>query len=222
MSALICGVRYEIRRRPDARLLCAIDHHRQQYGVGGKPVLCAASDGRAIYCGAGAQSSIARSLQRILFVCMGNICRSPTAEAVFRALASRMDPKLAIEADSAGTHDYHVGDPPDPRSQRVAASHGIDMSTLRARKLTAHDIERFDWILVMDRQNLDAVRAMAAPELRDRVQLLLDHAPEQGLREVPDPYYGGTADFELVFQLTQQAALGLLKFLRTQSLKGRS
>ena len=153
---------------------------------------------------------------------MGNICRSPTAEAVFRALASSADPTLAIEADSAGTHDYHVGDPPDPRSQRVAASHGIDMSQLRALKLTVNDFDSFDWILVMDRQNLVAARAVAPPNRRDRVQLLLDHAPEQGLREVPDPYYGCAADFELVFRLTQQAARGLLKFLRTQSLKGRS
>ena len=153
---------------------------------------------------------------------MGNICRSPTAEAVFRALAASVDPNLVIEADSAGTHDYHIGNSPDPRSQRVAASHGIDMSQLRARKLTMHDFDSFDWILVMDRQNLDTARAIAPPQRRDRVQLLLDHAPEQDMREVPDPYYGGAADFELVFQLTQQAALGLLKFLRAQSLKGRS
>jgi len=153
---------------------------------------------------------------------MGNICRSPTAEAVFRALASSADPGLAIETDSAGTHDYHVGDPPDPRSQRVAASHGIDMSQLRALKLTVNDFDSFDWILVMDRQNLVAARAVAPPNRRDRVQLLLDHAPEQGLREVPDPYYGCAADFELVFRLTQQAARGLLKFLRAQSLTGLS
>jgi len=127
-----------------------------------------------------------------------------------------------VEADSAGTHDYHVGDPPDPRAQRVAASHGIDMSRLRARKLIRHDFERYDWILAMDRQNLETARAIAPPRQRDRVQLLLDHAPEQEMREVPDPYYGGVADFELVFQLTQQAALGLLKHLRTQSLMIRS
>jgi protein-tyrosine phosphatase len=146
---------------------------------------------------------------------MGNICRSPTAEAVFRALASSTAPELSIEVDSAGTHDYHVGEPPDPRSQRVAAARGVDMSRLRARELTAHDFEHFDWILVMDRQNLEAARAIAPAQHRDRVQLLLDHAPQQALREVPDPYYGDTADFELVFELTQQASRGLIEFLRS-------
>jgi protein-tyrosine phosphatase len=145
---------------------------------------------------------------------MGNICRSPTAEAVFRSLASSTAPELAVEADSAGTHDYHIGHPPDARSQRVAASHGVDMSMLRARKLTAHDFERFDWILVMDRQNLEAARAIAPGQRRNRLQLLLDHAPQQPLREVPDPYYGDMADFERVFELTEQAARGLIQFLR--------
>src|SRR6202050_344514 len=105
---------------------------------------------------------------RILFVCMGNICRSPMAEAVFRSLAQRDWPDLAVEADSAGTHDYHVGHAPDARAQRVAAAHGIDMSALRARLLTAADFERFDWILVMDRQNLQAARLLAPKNRRDR------------------------------------------------------
>jgi protein-tyrosine phosphatase len=148
---------------------------------------------------------------------MGNICRSPTAEAVFRAVAAREAPMLEIEADSAGTHDYHIGDPPDPRTQRVAMSHGVDMSGLRARLLTSEDTERFDHILVMDRQNLRAARALASAQRRDRIQLLLDYAPQQPLREVPDPYYGSDADFELVFQLTQQAASGLLRSLKQPS-----
>ena len=148
---------------------------------------------------------------------MGNICRSPTAEAVFRAGAARAAPKLTIETDSAGTHDYHIGDPPDPRAQRVAARHGIDMSNLRARLLSTEDFERFDYVLVMDRHNLRTARDFAPLQRRDRIQLLLDYAPQQPLREVPDPYYGSEADFELVFELAQQAAHGLLQFLSNRA-----
>jgi protein-tyrosine phosphatase len=152
----------------------------------------------------------------VLFVCMGNICRSPTAEAVFRSLVERTAPDLKVEADSAGTHDYHVGDPPDPRTQRVAAVHGIDMSRLRARLLVREDFDRFDRILVMDLQNLEAARRLAPPARRDRVQLLLDYAPQQPLREVRDPYYGISADFERVFHLLRLAAEGLLQSVRQQ------
>jgi protein-tyrosine phosphatase len=144
---------------------------------------------------------------------MGNICRSPTAEGVFRALAARLAPGLKVDADSAGTHDYHVGDPPDVRAQRVAAAHGVNISGLRARLLTVQDFEHFDLILVMDRENRAAVLSIAPPQFRERVRLLLDYAPEQTLREVPDPYYGERSDFELVFELTQQAAQGLLRSL---------
>ena len=144
---------------------------------------------------------------------MGNICRSPTAEGVFRALASRLAPDLKVEADSAGTHDYHVGDPPDVRAQRVAAAHGVNISGLRARLLTVQDFDHFDLVLVMDRQNRDAVLAIAPPQRHERVRLLLDYAPDQRLREVPDPYYGERSDFELVFELTYQAAQGLLRSL---------
>jgi protein-tyrosine phosphatase len=134
---------------------------------------------------------------------------------VFSTHVQRTAPELQIEIDSAGTHDYHIGSAPDPRTQRVAASHGIDMSGLRARLLTAEDFERFDWILAMDRQNLQATRRLAPKERRESVRLLLDYAPQQPLREVPDPYYGDIADFELVFELAQQAAPGLLQFLRS-------
>jgi protein-tyrosine phosphatase len=147
---------------------------------------------------------------------MGNICRSPTAEAVFRDYVQRTAPELRIEVDSAGTHDYHIGSAPDPRAQRVAAGHGIDMAGLRARALTPQDFEHFDWIIAMDRQNTEAARRLATKERRARVRLLLDYAPQQPLREVPDPYYGEIADFELVFALTQQAAPGLLQFLRSE------
>jgi protein-tyrosine phosphatase len=152
---------------------------------------------------------------------MGNICRSPTAEAVFRAHVQRTAPELQLQIDSAGTHDYHIGSAPDPRTQRVAAGHGVDMSGLRARLLTAEDFERFDWIVAMDHQNVQAAQRLAPKQHRARVRLLLDFAPQQPLREVPDPYYGDAADFERVFELTQQAAPGLLQFLRSQSASRR-
>jgi len=150
---------------------------------------------------------------RVLFVCMGNICRSPTAEAVFRSVAQLRWPWLKVEADSAGTHGYHIGHAPDERAQRVARAHGIDMSSLRARRLVAEDFERFDWILAMDQDNYQAALALAPPARRDRLRLLLDYAPQLALREVPDPCYGELADFERVFQLAETAAQGLLQSL---------
>jgi protein-tyrosine phosphatase len=154
-----------------------------------------------------------RAPLRVLFVCMGNICRSPMAEGVFRWLAPRLRPDLAVEADSAGTHGYHVGRAPDERAQRVARAHGIDLSALRARVLVAQDFERFDHILVMDRRNHECALTLATPERRQRLQLLLDYAPQLALREVPDPYYGELPEFERVFQLSEQAARGLLQSL---------
>jgi protein-tyrosine phosphatase len=155
---------------------------------------------------------------RILMVCMGNICRSPTAEAVLRSLAAREAPGLALEVDSAGTHDYHVGEPPDRRSQATARAHGYELAHLRARELVPGDFSRFDYILVADRGNLRAAQAKEtghAPEApRARLQLLLDYAPGQPLREVPDPYYGGPVDFEHVVGLCEQAARGLIAHLQ--------
>jgi protein-tyrosine phosphatase len=148
---------------------------------------------------------------------MGNICRSPMAEAVFRSLARRRWPHLAVEADSAGTHGYHAGRPPDERAQRVAGAHGIDISTQRARQLLVEDFDRFDRILVMDLENKKAALALAPRRLRRRVQLLLDYAPHLASREIPDPYYGEIADFERVFELSQQAAQGLLQSLAEQA-----
>jgi protein-tyrosine phosphatase len=151
---------------------------------------------------------------KILFVCMGNICRSPTAEAVMRSMTQRAVPRMALEIDSAGTHGYHVGEPPDERSQRIAAAHGIDMSPLRARLLVPADFARFDRILVMDRTNLAEAHRLAPATAPCRPELLLDVLPAQALREVPDPYGGGPRQFENVFRLIEQAAGALLGQLR--------
>jgi protein-tyrosine phosphatase len=151
---------------------------------------------------------------RVLFVCLGNICRSPSAEAVFRAIASREAPELTLEIDSAGTAGYHIGDAPDARSQEAARRRGYDMSPLRARIVAAADFERFDLILAMDTNNLDVLRRRAPAAYRERVRLFLEFAPDCGLDEVPDPYYGGPAGFEQVLDLVEEASRGLLSHLR--------
>ena len=161
----------------------------------------------------GAASMTSTAPVRVLFVCAGNICRSPTAEAVLRALARQLAPELRLEIDSAGTHGLHAGDAPDARAQAVALARGVDMSQLRARRLVLEDFEHFDWILVMDRQNHAAALAMAPPQHRRRVRLLMEFAPRLRRLEIPDPYYGEQADFELVFALAEQAARGLLREL---------
>ena len=150
---------------------------------------------------------------RILFVCMGNICRSPTAEGVFRHLLTAQ-PDLLIEVDSAGTHDYHVGAPPDARSVAAARRRGIDLSGLRARMISAEDFERFDLILAMDEQNLRELQHRARPEQHRRLRLMMDYAPEAGRSVVPDPYYGGSQGFEEVLDLLEEAANGLIRELR--------
>jgi protein-tyrosine phosphatase len=129
--------------------------------------------------------------RRVLFVCLGNICRSPTAEAVFRELLRREAAGLAVDVDSAGTHGYHAGEPPDARAIAAAARRGIDMSDLRARMLEAADFERFDLVLAMDQQNFRRLQRLAPAAYRNRLRLFLDYAPDLGRREVPDPYYGG-------------------------------
>jgi len=147
---------------------------------------------------------------RILFVCLGNICRSPTAHGVFRDIASREAPGLVTQVDSAGTADYHVGEPPDSRSCRVAAQRGYDLSDLRARQVEPEDFQRFDLLLAMDETNLADLEACAPAEARSRIRLFLEYAPGIGRREVPDPYYGTASDFDLVVDLVERGARGLL------------
>jgi protein-tyrosine phosphatase len=157
---------------------------------------------------------------RVLMVCMGNICRSPTAEEVLRTLALREAPHLDLVVDSAGTHDYHVGDPPDRRTIAAARARGYDLSMLRARQLQAGDFQRFDYVLVADSQNLAEASRIVPAEPHARLQRLLDYAPGQPLRDLPDPYYGGPRDFEVVLDLCEQAARGLLQHLQS-SIDGR-
>jgi protein-tyrosine phosphatase len=151
---------------------------------------------------------------RILFVCLGNICRSPTAEGVLRYLAGQGAPELCLEIDSAGTGDYHIGAPPDPRSQRAALARGIDISGLRARQVAVSDFERFDLILAMDRQNLHDLQALKPRGCRASLRLFLEYAPELNRDDVPDPYERGSAVFEEVLDLTTAASRGLLASLK--------
>lgn len=150
---------------------------------------------------------------RILFVCLGNICRSPSAEGVFRHLLSQRAPDFAIEIDSAGTHDYHIGEPPDGRAVSAALRRSIDLSGLRARRVHEEDFERFDLILAMDEENLRELRQRAAPRHHARIRLMMEYAPRAGRTGVPDPYYGGAQGFEEVLDLLEEAAEGLLQEL---------
>jgi protein-tyrosine phosphatase len=147
---------------------------------------------------------------KILFVCMGNICRSPTAEAVFRRLVRERAPHVEVEIDSAGTHDYHVGEPPDPRAVAAAARRGIDLTSLRARMVEESDFERFDLIVGMDRLNRATLLDRSPGEYRDRIRLLMEFSASNDIEDVPDPYYGGAPGFERVLDLAEEAAAGLL------------
>jgi len=150
---------------------------------------------------------------RVLFVCMGNICRSPSAEGVFRRLLAERLPDLAIEIDSAGTHAYHVGNPPDRRSVEAARRRGIDITGLRARVVTPDDFEKYDLVLAMDRENVAILESRAPLQYRDRIRLFMQYAPQAYTDEVPDPYYGGANGFEAVLDLLEEAAEGLLQEL---------
>ncbi len=143
----------------------------------------------------------------LLFVCLGNICRSPLAEAAFRQEAERRG--LDVEIDSAGTGDWHVGAPPDRRAQAVAARHGVDISHLRARQVRPEDFDRFDQIIALDRENLAALRAMAPAGAPARLSLLLDHVPGREGEPVADPYYGGDSHFDVTWRDVAEGARAL-------------
>ncbi len=147
---------------------------------------------------------------RVLFVCTGNICRSPTAEGVFRHMVEAEGLAGEVETDSAGTRGYHIGEAPDPRTIKAAAARGFDLSTLRARRVHPEDFHQFDLILAMDREHLADLQALRPKNARAEVKLLLDYHPDKTLRDVPDPYYGDRADFEHVLDLVERASEMLL------------
>ena len=150
---------------------------------------------------------------KILFVCMGNICRSPMAEGYFRKLLEERAAHLDISIDSAGTHGYHAGSPPDDRAQTATRRRGIDISGLTARSVIASDFECYDYILAMDQDNLADLKERADPVYHDRIHLFLDYSEDHAGSDVPDPYYGGRTGFERVLDLIEQAAAGLLSEL---------
>ncbi len=151
---------------------------------------------------------------KVLMVCMGNICRSPLAHGFFQHLVESEGLAEVIQVDSAGTHAYHVGEQPDPRSQQTAMSHGIDLSSQRARKVSAADFAEFDYVLAMDHDNLASLEAICPSQHRERLRLFLDYAPQRQESEVPDPYYGGQSGFERVFDMVEDASRGLLRTIR--------
>ncbi|MBI3901995.1 MAG: low molecular weight phosphotyrosine protein phosphatase [Nitrosomonadales bacterium] len=154
---------------------------------------------------------------RVLFICMGNICRSPTAEAVFRARIEAAELGQNILIDSAGTHDYHIGEPPDARTQHAASRRGYDMSMLRGRQVEVADFRRFDYVLAMDHANLAILQRLRPHDAESHLGLFLEFATGHEAREVPDPYYGGADGFERVLDMVEDAAEGLLQHIR----KGR-
>ena len=156
---------------------------------------------------------------KVLFVCMGNICRSPTAEGVFAKLVHDAGLAALIEIDSAGTHAYHVGEPPDTRAQRSALQRGVDISLLRARRARSEDFDYFDYVLAMDEDNYQHLLQLCPDEHQDKLQLFLDYAPHLEFREVPDPYYGGAKGFDVVLDMVEQAANGLLEHIKIRQLK---
>jgi protein-tyrosine phosphatase len=150
---------------------------------------------------------------KILFVCMGNICRSPMAEGVFRHHVKQAGLDGSIASDSAGTHDYHIGEPPDPRAQRAASRRGYDLSTLRGRQVSRGDFREFDYLLAMDETNLRALESLCPSQHAHKLKLFMEFSIAPALREVPDPYYGGEQGFERVLDLVELAAQGLLRHL---------
>lgn len=158
---------------------------------------------------------------RVLFVCLGNICRSPTADGIFRKMVADAGLVGEIESDSAGTSDYHAGDPPDPRATAAARKRGIDLSPMRARMLEPEDLENFDIVLTMDKMVHRSVASLQRAHRKSKadVRLFLEHAPHLGVSEVPDPYLGGADGFEHVLDLVEEASEGLLEHIKKNHLR---
>ncbi len=153
-------------------------------------------------------------MYRVLLVCMSNICRSPTAEGVLKHYIKINGLGNKVEVDSAGTHGFHVGEPPDTRTQRAAMARGYNLSQMRARRVAPQDIEYFDLILAMDRNNVEALKRLARPELQGRIKLFMDYAQNFDDDEVPDPFYGLGHGFDLVIDMVEDAAAGVIDELK--------
>ncbi len=157
------------------------------------------------------------STHRILFICLGNICRSPTAEGILRRLVRERELEHRFEIDSAGTGDWHIGCPPDPRAQHASLQRGIDISSLRARQVSAADLARFDSVIAMDLNNLQQLKKLAPVSHHHKIRLLLDYTDTPDHREVPDPYYGGNHGFDRMIDLLEDACDHLLSSLVEES-----
>ena len=153
---------------------------------------------------------------KVLFVCMGNICRSPTAQGVFEQLIAAEGLAHAIAADSAGTAAYHIGHPPDGRTAAAAAKRGVDLTNYRARQVGADDFHAFDLVLAMDRDNFGAMGRILPAERRERLRMFLEFAPSLGIHDVPDPYYGGADGFERVLDMIEAGSRGVLSHIRSE------
>ncbi len=150
----------------------------------------------------------------VLLVCSGNICRSPTAEGVLRQMVKAAGLEPYVDVSSAGTHGLHAGEAPDPRARSLASRRGYDISMIRARKVTAADLARFDLVLGMADEHVEELNRLSAEAYRERIRLYLDFAEDTDELEVPDPYYGGPAAFDRAFDLIEHGAQGLLEHLR--------
>ena len=150
---------------------------------------------------------------KVLFVCMGNICRSPTAEGVFRHFVAEAGLTESVEVDSAGTHAYHTGDPSDARASAAAKRRGYSLAEIRARRVNDEDFEQFDYVIAMDRDNLAVLIDQSDAQHHHKISLFLEHSAGHD-DEVPDPYYGGSSGFERVLDLVEEASRGLLETLK--------
>ncbi|MEE9318022.1 MAG: low molecular weight protein-tyrosine-phosphatase [Rhodospirillales bacterium] len=157
-------------------------------------------------------------LVKVLFVCLGNICRSPTAEGVFRTVVDREGLGDRVSVDSAGTGSWHVGSPPDRRAQAAARQRGFDLSGQRARQAKAGDFQRFDYVIAMDSENHRELSGLCPDGEEHRLHMLMDFAPQFDRRDVPDPYYGGDGGFDAVLDMIEAASVGLLADIRENHL----
>jgi protein-tyrosine phosphatase len=165
------------------------------------------------------KQSVPISKRKILFVCLGNICRSPIAEGVFKNLARQRGLANELSVASAGLGSWHIGHPPDKRAQNAMQLRGIDISGLRARRVAPEDFDRFDMILAMDRSNRDALLKMAPSEHRHKVALFMDYAPNLCIHEIPDPFFGELDGFDYAYQLIEAASRGLLVKLMARAVE---